>query len=104
MTRRESNRHVGIIGMGHVGLPFALAFYRGTKVIGFDVDRSKVSALNNGHSYLNYIKSDEIKSVVDKGLFSATDDFSKLRDVDAILICVPTSRYPNIVNQIFRPF
>ncbi|OUX38082.1 MAG: UDP-N-acetyl-D-glucosamine dehydrogenase [Kiritimatiellaceae bacterium TMED266] len=91
MTKRESNRHVGIIGMGYVGLPLALAFTSvETKIIGFDVDQSKVSALNNGHSYLNHIKSDEIKGVVDKGLFSATDDFSKLRDVDDIVICVPT--------------
>ncbi len=91
MTRQGSDRYVGIIGLGYVGLPLALAFASvEIKVIGFDLDQAKVSALNNGHSYLNHIKPDEIKSVVDKGLFSATDDFSKLRDVDDILICVPT--------------
>ena len=77
--------------MGYAGLPLALAFASvEIKVIGLDLDQAKVSALNNGHSYLNHIKSDEIKSVVNKGLFSATDDFSKLRDVNDILICVPT--------------
>ena len=91
MTRQGSDRYVGIIGLGYVGLPLALAFASvEIKVIGLDLDQAKVSALNNGHSYLNHIKSDEIKSVVNKGLFSATDDFSKLRDVNDILICVPT--------------
>mgnify|MGYP001202791861 CR=1 FL=1 len=91
MTHSGNNNQVGIIGLGYVGLPLALAFASvGTKVIGFDVDPDKVSAISSGTSYLNHIKSSEIKRFVDENLFRATEDFSKLREVQDILICVPT--------------
>lgn len=81
---------VGIIGLGYVGLPLARAFSSaGTKVIGFDVDAAKVSKLNAGHSYIRQIPNAVIGEMRERG-FAATDDFSRLKDADAILICVPT--------------
>lgn len=82
---------VGIIGLGYVGLPLALAFAKkGIKSIGFDVDETKIPKINNGESYIKHIGSEKIKNAVEKKLFSATSDFTKLVDVDAIIICVPT--------------
>ncbi len=82
---------VGIIGMGYVGLPlareFLLADYR---VTGFDIDPEKVSRLNRGVSYIKHIPSTFIKKYGKKGMFEATDDFSRLASVDAIILCVPT--------------
>jgi len=82
---------IGIIGLGYVGLPLALEFTnKKFKVIGFDNDPKKPTFLNQGKSYIKHISSQKIKAAVDKGYFSATDDFSGLPEVDAIIICVPT--------------
>jgi UDP-N-acetyl-D-glucosamine dehydrogenase len=82
---------VGIIGCGYVGLPLALRFADvGNSVVGFDLDQKKVEALNAGKSYIQHIPSDKIKAHVDGGKFKATADFARLRDMDAVLICVPT--------------
>ena len=82
---------VGIIGCGYVGLPLALRFAEaGHKVTGFDVDAHKVSMLNAGKSYIEHIPQNKIQQFVNSRHFSATNDFAKLKDVDAILICVPT--------------
>ncbi|MBS4034971.1 MAG: nucleotide sugar dehydrogenase [Ignavibacterium sp.] len=82
---------VGIIGMGYVGLPLALEFAeKGFLTIGFDIDEKKIPLLNSGSSYINHIKADKIKKVVDSKKFFATTDFSKLTETDAIIICVPT--------------
>src|SRR5437016_9046217 len=82
---------VGIIGCGYVGLPLALRFAEaGHKVTGFDVDPHKVSMLNAGKSYIEHIQQNKIQQFVISRHFSATTDFSKLKDADAILICVPT--------------
>ncbi len=82
---------VGIIGLGYVGLPLALHFGRqGFKVIGYDLDRSKVDAINNGQSYIRHLGSDAVKEMVDKKHLEATVDFSRLSEADCILICVPT--------------
>ena len=82
---------VGVIGLGYVGLPLLLCFVeKGFCAIGFDVDPKKPSALLKGESYIKHIPSDRIRSAVCSGLFSATTDFSRARDCDAILICVPT--------------
>ena len=81
---------VGIIGLGYVGLPLARAFASaGTKVIGFDIDASKVTKLNSGQSYIKQIPDAVIAEMGERG-FAATDDFSRLKEADAILICVPT--------------
>ena len=82
---------VGIIGCGYVGLPLALRFAEaGHKVTGFDTDPAKVSMLNAGKSYIEHIQQNKIQQFVNSRHFSATTDFSKLKETDAILICVPT--------------
>jgi UDP-N-acetyl-D-glucosamine dehydrogenase len=82
---------VGIIGMGYVGLPLALAFRaKGFPVIGFDVDESKINALASNNSYIKHISKDRIIEMKADGKFDATSDFTRLPEVDAILICVPT--------------
>jgi UDP-N-acetyl-D-glucosamine dehydrogenase len=82
---------VGIIGCGYVGLPLALRFAEaGHKVTGFDTDPEKVRMLNAGKSYIEHIQQTKIQQFVNSRHFSATNDFSKLKEVDAILICVPT--------------
>lgn len=82
---------IGIIGLGYVGLPLGLEFaLKDFKVIGFDIDEKKIPILKRGESYIKHIKAERIKSAVDKGMFDATSDFSRLPEVDAIIICVPT--------------
>jgi UDP-N-acetyl-D-glucosamine dehydrogenase len=82
---------VGIIGLGYVGIPLALAACSaGYRVIGFDIDPDKVARLSRGESYINHIPSEDIRSRVDASVFQATVDFSKLASADVILICVPT--------------
>ena len=82
---------VGIIGCGYVGLPLALRFAEaGHRVTGFDTDPAKVSMLNAGKSYIEHIQQTKIQQFVNSRHFGATTDFSKLKDADAIIICVPT--------------
>ena len=82
---------VGIIGMGYVGLPLVLRFCeQGFRVLGFDVDNEKVASLKKGRSYIQTISSKRISQFVRGGQLDATDDFSRLRESDCILICVPT--------------
>ena len=82
---------IGIIGLGYVGLPLGLQFARkGVQVLGLDVDETKVNAINNKKSYIKHISNEDIEQVVDSGLFAASTDFSKVRELDAVLICVPT--------------
>ncbi|HEY1939979.1 MAG TPA: nucleotide sugar dehydrogenase [Candidatus Angelobacter sp.] len=81
---------VGIVGLGYVGLPLALLFSEERfPVTGFDVDTSKVQALNNGRSYIYRIPETEIVAAREKG-FSATSDYAHVADMDAMIICVPT--------------
>ena len=81
---------VGIIGLGYVGLPLCLFFAEaGFKVTGFDIDESKVEDLEAGRSYILSIPASEIQSAGAKG-FDATNDFARLSEQDAILLCVPT--------------
>jgi UDP-N-acetyl-D-glucosamine dehydrogenase len=92
LDRIESKQaRVGIMGMGYVGLPLVREFARaGFRVVGFDIDERKVSQLNAGRSYIKHIPASLIKELVASGRFAATTDMSRLRDADAILICVPT--------------
>ena len=81
---------VGIFGLGYVGLPLALRFAKaGLPVLGLDIDAQKVEALNQGRSYIRHITSDSIAAARSGGL-SATGDFSRAKDLDALIICVPT--------------
>ena len=82
---------VGIIGCGYVGLPLALRFADvGQRVTGFDLDKTKVEKLNAGQSYIQHIPAEKIREHVKGKRFDATTDFTRLRDMDAVLICVPT--------------
>ena len=82
---------IGIIGLGYVGLPLALEYaLKGFKTIGFDIDERKIPLLNSGKSYIKHIDEEKIKKSVKSKKFFATSDFSKLPEVDAIIICVPT--------------
>ena len=83
--------NIAIIGLGYVGLPLCLQFARsGVRVLGLDIDAKKVRALNAGRSYIQHIPAAEIKKLVRAKKFSAASDFSRLKEVEAILICVPT--------------
>lgn len=83
---------LGIIGLGYVGLPLALAFTESNcKVIGFDKDKHKRDKLlKEKESYIKHISSYKIKGVVEKGLLDVTTDLSKISEVDVIIMCLPT--------------
>jgi UDP-N-acetyl-D-glucosamine dehydrogenase len=82
---------VGIIGCGYVGLPLGLRFAEaGHRVTGFDTDPVKVEKLNRGQTYIQHIPQNKIQQFVQSKHFGATTDFSRLAEVDAIIICVPT--------------
>lgn len=82
---------VGVIGMGYVGLPLLLEFVaENFPTIGFDIDPKKVKELNAGRSYIKHIPAEKIKKALAKKKFEATADFSRLQEVDCILVCVPT--------------
>jgi UDP-N-acetyl-D-glucosamine dehydrogenase len=92
---------VGVIGLGYVGLPLLDAFIsKGFSCIGYDVDASKVTELNAGRSYIKHVSSDKIASWNREKRFEATADMSRLKEADALLICVPTplsdSRDPDL--------
>ncbi|HJR54085.1 MAG TPA: nucleotide sugar dehydrogenase [Gemmatimonadota bacterium] len=82
---------IGVIGLGYVGLPLALAFTdRGFRVLGFDVDARKIEQLDRGASYIPHMNAQRIRNAVESGRLAATGDFERLSEVDAIVICVPT--------------
>ena len=82
---------VGIIGLGYVGLPLVLRFLEAEfSVIGFDIDEKKTVALRNGKSYIKHIDATVIATKHRENKFDATTDFSRVKDVDAIIICLPT--------------
>lgn len=86
---------IGIIGLGYVGLPLALAFTGNSfKVLGFDVDSKKTKALERGECYISHIDSAKVKQAVKSKKLSATADFSRLNEPDVIIICVPTPLTP----------
>jgi nucleotide sugar dehydrogenase len=90
-----------IVGLGYVGLPLAIQFARGcVDVLGLDIDIKKVEVLNDGRSYIKHIESSSIAELVRSGKFSASTDFSRVKEVEAVIICVPTpltkNREPDI--------
>ena len=89
LKRREAT--LGVIGLGYVGLPICLAASSaGIKVIGFDIDPAKSDHITRGKSYLKHIPDAPIREQIDRKLLSATTDFARLVETDALLICVPT--------------
>ncbi len=92
----STKQQIAIIGLGYVGLPLCLHFAEAaTHVLGFDIDEAKVSKINCGQSYVMHLPSERISAVVGKGLFSASSDFSRVAECQAIIICVPTPLGPN---------
>lgn len=92
---------IAIIGLGYVGLPLSLQFARsGVTVLGLDIDHAKVEAIHKGRSYIKHIESNSIVETVESGRFTASTDFSRIKEVEAIIICVPTplnkNREPDI--------
>ena len=82
---------IAIVGLGYVGLPLALQFARnGVDVIGLDVDTAKVAAVNESRSYIKHIEASAIAEQVSAGRLRASNDFSLVRSVEAVIICVPT--------------
>lgn len=89
LQKREAT--VGVIGLGYVGLPLARAFAEaGYRVIGFDVDSRKIEKLERGESYIAAVPTDVLQQLREKGKFRATSDFDRIRELDAMCICVPT--------------
>jgi len=92
---------IAIVGLGYVGLPLSLQFARsGVSVLGLDIDPIKVDALNQGRSYIKHIPSETVAGTVQSGAFLASTDFSRIKEVEAVIICVPTplnkNREPDI--------
>ncbi|MFZ1072537.1 MAG: nucleotide sugar dehydrogenase [Verrucomicrobiia bacterium] len=92
---------IAVVGLGYVGLPLSLQFARsGVTVLGLDIDPAKVEALNSGRSYIKHISAEAIAEAVEAKMFSASADFSLVRSVEAVIICVPTplnkNREPDI--------
>jgi UDP-N-acetyl-D-glucosamine dehydrogenase len=89
---KQNNFKVGIIGLGYVGLPLALEFStKNIFVLGFDLDNNKVRKINKEKkSYIKHIPSDRIRKEVEKKTFVATSDFSRINEMDVVIICVPT--------------
>lgn len=82
---------IGIVGLGYVGLPLAIEFAKaGFYVLGIDIDESKVESIKSGINYIKDIDNDYLKDVVNDGHFTATLDYSKISNLDIIIICVPT--------------
>jgi UDP-N-acetyl-D-glucosamine dehydrogenase len=87
----QKSAQVGVVGLGYVGLPLALLFAQtGFRTTGFDIDPSKVEKLRRGETYIAYITGSTIWQEVESKRFHATDDYSELGQMDAIIICVPT--------------
>src|SRR6266581_7884591 len=92
---------IAIVGLGYVGLPLSIQFARsGLTVIGLDIDPSKVEALNSGQSYIKHISYQDIADLLQTRRFLASSDFSRVAEVEAVIICVPTplnkNREPDI--------
>ncbi len=87
----DKSAKIGVIGLGYVGLPLAMEFANANyQVLGIDIDQNKINSLNNGENYINDVDDEELKSAVKKGLLKGTTDFSKVKNLDALSICVPT--------------
>jgi len=93
LKTRLQNREItlGVIGLGYVGLPLAItAARRGINTIGFDIDPRKMALLDAGTTYIEAVSTEALREVASQKSFSWTADFSRIKDCDVIVICVPT--------------
>ena len=82
---------IAIVGLGYVGLPLAIQFSRSEcEVLGLDVDKAKVESINRSESYIKHITSAELEAQIKSGRLEASTDFTRIQEVEAVLICVPT--------------
>lgn len=100
-VKRLAIMKIGIVGLGYVGLPLCVQFAKGgAEVLGLDIDLAKVEAINAGSSYIKHIPADTIAEQVQAGRLSASADFSRVSELQAVIICVPTplnkNREPDI--------
>ena len=94
---------ISVVGLGYVGLPLSLQFARScVSVLGLDVDAKKVELLNNGQTYIKHIEQATIAELLCSGKFSATTDFSLIKEVEAVIICVPTPLNKNREPDLSR--
>ena len=83
--------HIGVIGLGYVGLPLSVEFAnKGFQATGFEVDEAKAATINRGESYIGDVRASLVKELVDEGRLRATTNFSELAKCDCVIICVPT--------------
>jgi len=95
----QKNYTVGIVGLGYVGLPLMWTFHEnGLPVIGFDIDQAKIDHLRSGTPYIKHLGKEMMQSLAASDHCDATTDFSRLKEADAILLCVPTP-----LNQYREP-
>ncbi|PYL25666.1 MAG: nucleotide sugar dehydrogenase, partial [Verrucomicrobia bacterium] len=92
---------IAVVGLGYVGLPLSLQFARScASVMGLDVDGKKVQLLSNGQSYIKHVAPSAVAELVKSGKFCASTEFSRIKEVEAVIICVPTpltkNREPDI--------
>ena len=98
----EKELTVGVVGLGYVGLPLAVEKAKaGFKTIGFDVQEQKVDMVNEGHNYIGDVVDSELKALVERGMLQATTDFSFVKEVDFVAICVPTPLDRHQLCEIF---
>ena len=98
---RKSDTKIAVVGLGYVGLPLSLQFAGScVTVVGLDIDAEKVRLLNDGKSYIRHIRASSIAELVRAGKFSASTNFNEIKNVEAVIICVPTpltkNREPDI--------
>ena len=88
---RQNKEVVGILGLGYVGLPLAVTFAKkGVRVIGFEKSEDKTKRVNRADNYIADVKDEDLKTVIESKIFEATTDFGRIKECDAVLICVPT--------------
>ncbi len=82
---------VGIVGLGYVGLPLMWTFYKqDMPVLGFDIDKEKVNCINEGRPYIKHLGKEMMQTLAQSERVDATNDFERLQEADAVLLCVPT--------------
>jgi UDP-N-acetyl-D-glucosamine dehydrogenase len=93
LHRREAT--IGVVGLGYVGLPLALAFARqGLRVLGFDIDPAKISRLARGESYIRHVDAAKVAEAIGQGRLLPRNDFDQAADADCLILCVPTPLTP----------